>query len=127
MFLSHTVVPQLGRLKVLGSNNWKYFGKKAWYTGQVSINKKITEKKFSLLNTDLKTKCKPAISSQTLNKLRTALAYRPEPALKLFEGELCVYLVCLAEDEKSLYHGTKSEMKKRLETCSAPTIINCCC
>ena len=91
-------------------------------TGQVSIYKEITEDKFSLLNRDLKIKCKPAISSQTLDKHRTALADSPEPALKLFEGELCGYPVCLAEDEESLYHVTESKMKKRLETCSAPTI-----
>ena len=119
---SDVTVNEVRTIENIGQQQFDIFWKECLVTGQLSINKKITQNKFSLLNTDLKTKCKPAISSQMLNKLRTAIAYRPEPALKLFEGELCGYPACLAEDEKSLYHGTKSDMQKRLETCSAPII-----
>ena len=57
-----------------------------------------------------------------MNKLRSAAAYRPTQISKLSEGESFGVAHSLAADNTSLYHGTKSEIKKRFQSCPLPVI-----
>ena len=45
-----------------------------------------------------------------MNKLRSAAAYRPHQTSELFAGEVFGVAQSIATGDRSLYHGTKSEI-----------------
>ena len=119
------VIAEIKNLEREGELQFNRFLNERLIMGKVSINAKIHKNKFSIMNTDLKTKSSPASTVNTtilMNKLRSVAAYCPDQISKLFEGEIFGVAQSLADDKTSLYHGTKSEIKKRLPKCLPPVI-----
>ena len=83
---------------------------------QTSIKATMMKNFYTVLNTDLKTKrSTESISVATLNKLKSAAAYRPRQVETLFSSELQGVAQSLAADSSTLYHGSKSKMKDRVK------------
>ena len=118
------LIEEIEKLEEVGEVQYNKFVMERLIMGKVSINAKISKNKFNIMNTDLKAKSIPTNTSNTtlMNKLRSAAAYRPEQVSKLFEGEIFGVAQSLADDKTSLYHGTKSEIKKRFKQCTPPVI-----
>ena len=55
-----------------------------------------------------------------LNKLKSAIPYRPVQITGLLETELQGVAQSIAEDDTKLYHGTKSSIKDRFNSCNFP-------
>ena len=81
---------------------------------KLPINAKIKKNKFSVMDTEFKSNAKiPTVNKTTMiNKLRSAAAYRPHKTCELFAGEIFGVAQSIATDDTSVYHGTKSEIKK---------------
>ena len=118
------LIEKVEKLEEVGEVQYNKFVMERLIMGKVSINAKVCKNKFNIMNTDLKAKSIPTNTSNTtlMNKLRSAAAYRPEHVSKLFEGEIFGVTQSLADDKTSLYHGTKSEIKKRFKQCTPPVI-----
>ena len=76
------------------------------------------------MDTEFKSNAKIPTVNKTImmNKLRSAAAYRPHQTRELFAGGIFGVAQSIATDDTSLYHGTKSEIKKRFPPCPSPLI-----
>ena len=84
----------------------------------VSICEPITTNAYDLWNESPSKKEKVAYlpSKSVLNKMKSACEHRSEMALELFKGEVMNIPHSLSPDGVSLYHGTKSDISKRLDS-----------
>ena len=115
MRFTNDIVSEIKDIERKGESQFSNFGKDRLVMGKVPINAKIQKNNFSMLNTDLKTKSTSTIPSSVINKLKSAIAYRPRVTSALFQTELNGITQSLAEVETTLYHGTKSKLKDRIQ------------
>ena len=90
---------------------------------KVSVCESIVKNKYDIWNT---TQSKKSIqftpTKSVLNKMRSACKHRPVMAKMLFDHEILNVPQSLSTDGVSLYHGSKSDIAKRLKTYSQETI-----
>ena len=90
---------------------------------KVSVCETIVKNKYDIWNTTKSTKnIQFTPTKSVLNKMRSACEHRSVMAEKLFEHEILNVPQSLSTDGVSLYHGSKSDIAKRLQTYSQETI-----
>ena len=62
------------------------------------------------------------VNSTSLTKLRAAVTHRRDHARMLFQSEIFSTVQSLSVDEKSLYHGTKTDLLKGFEKVAPPVL-----
>ena len=73
MLYSDDVVKEIKCIEKEGENQFQNFWNERLIVGKISINAKIKKNKFSVMNTDLKTKSSPSISTPILNKVQVQI------------------------------------------------------
>ena len=120
---STDVLRQVKKIETEGESQVVKFAKERLVMCKTSIKATIPKSFNTVLNTDLKTKrTTESISVNTLNKLKSAAAYRPRQVETLFSSELQGVTQSLAADSSTLYHGNKAKMKDRFEPCIPPPL-----
>ena len=121
---STKVILEIRGIEEKGHSQFKTFTVERLVKQTKPINEKIDKNGLLLLNTDPKgksaSKSNHTVSSVLLNKLKSAIPYRPLQITGLLETELQGVAQSIAEDDTKLYHGTKSSIKDRLNSCNLP-------
>ena len=128
MVFDDNIFHNISSLESTGTSQLNTFTKDRLIMCKVSIRAKITLNHFILPGDEKSKKSRGTtpdkrLTSQFLTKLRAAVRYRREHALKLFQTEIFGTSQCLSVNSETLYHGTKSSIIQRIEKTERPAAV----
>ena len=107
-----------------GKRQFKEFFEEPLVLAKKPIDGVIKSKriKFPRKNNLQKSKPKQILTPAIISKLKSSFEYRQKEVSESLQQELFWTAQRIAEDEFSLYHGTKSDRLKRLDNIPEPNI-----
>ena len=69
-----------------------------------------------------KSKVEQSLTAAIISKIKSSYQFRREEVCNLFKEELFQRAHSISEDENTLYHGTKSDILKRLNSTEKPNL-----
>ena len=123
---SEEVSRSISDIETTGEEQFLQFWNNVLIKVKVPIDSTITSNNFKLPDKLYvkSSKKDPTLTAFMISKLRSAYRFRTHLAVSLFSSEIFGYAKSIASDSLTLYHGTKSDILKRMKLSSKWIIPN---